>query len=55
MNYIEFFKKSVQKNANKIALVHNGQKISYKELDILSSKIAHKLHSFGAKMAILSL
>lgn len=49
MNYIELFKESVKRNANKTALVHNGQKISYKELDILSSKIAHKLHKMGAK------
>lgn len=49
MNYIEFFKKSVQKNANKIALVYKDKKISYDELDILSSKVADKLHKMGAK------
>lgn len=49
MHYIESFKKSVKKNANKIAIVHGEKKISYKELDILSSKVAHKLHKMGAK------
>ncbi len=49
MNYIELFKKSVEKYPKRIAIVdRNGERsTSYEELDELSSKMAGKLHSLG--------
>ena len=51
MNYIELFKKSVKKNANKVALVdyEGARRTTYAELDLLSDKVAGKLHKMKAK------
>lgn len=47
--FIEQFLKNVETKPDKIALVYENNPISYKELDILSSRIANKLVKSGAK------
>lgn len=49
MNYIKLFSKAVNKCKNNIALIQDERKITYKELDILSSQIAGKLKAKGLK------
>lgn len=49
MNYIQLFKKDIESNYTKIAIIDKNcqRSTSYEQLDKLSDKVADKLHSFG--------
>ncbi|MCR5235925.1 MAG: amino acid adenylation domain-containing protein, partial [Lachnospiraceae bacterium] len=48
-NFIERFRENVQRLGEKTALVCEEKSMSYRELDLLSEKIASRLMRFGAK------
>jgi amino acid adenylation domain-containing protein len=47
LGIIDFFHKQVCKNSNEEALVYNKKRLTYKELDLCSNKVAHCLRKNG--------
>ena len=48
-NIAEMFKEQVLKDPNKVAIKKDSRELTYRELDILSSKLANRLRDLGVK------
>ena len=52
---VDVFEEQVEKNADKVAVIFGGTRVTYRELDAKANKVAHFLHAKGLKKGDLVL